>query len=267
MNVILYISILLLGIPLRIISAVFYLIPFLFRHRVLRFMNTRIKEDKEYRVLKHRPGFKKWKLYVHPYFWMFCLTTGLCDNYSGYPWYKKNLRIKWFGEYAGMLDLAFNNPNEYFGATIIHKLQYFYLCYCWQALRNSHWAFSEWFFREGKWKDGTEKFVYCDPAKGSIYKYWDIMPQLKWDEGNDGGRVLRFQTDDTHVSEIWLCTHLGKKKLTFTTHKGNKRFMYAFAKIIYLRPLKLNLIIEHQFGWNYWNGIVIFHFKHILRKS
>jgi hypothetical protein len=79
--------------------------------------------------------------------------------------------------------------------------------------------------------------------------------------------VLRFQTDDTPVDQIWLCTHLGQKKITFTTFKGNKRFMYCFAKIVYLRPLKLKLIIEHQFGWNYWNGLPILHFKHILRKA
>jgi len=91
------------------------------------------------------------------------------------------------------------------------------------------------------------------------------MPQLKWDEGNDGGRELRFQTEDTSVDEIWLCTHLGKKKITFTTFKGKKRFMYAFCKVIYFRRLKL--IIEHQFGWNWWNGIPILHFKHILRKK
>lgn len=257
----------LLGIPLRILSTILYPIVFLFRCKVLLYMSKRVTEDEVNRVFILKSGYKKWKLYLHPYFWMFCLTTGLCDNYSGYSWYKENLRVKWFGEYAGMLDLAFNNPDEYFGATIIHKLQYFYLCYCWQALRNSHWAFNEWFFREGKWKDSTEKLIYCDPPIGSIYKYWDIMPQLKWDEGNDGGKVLRFQTDDTPIDQIWLCTHLGQKKITFTTYKGNRRYMYCYAKIVYLRPLKLKLIIEHQFGWNYWNGLPILHFKHILRRT
>ena len=266
MNTILYISIILLGIPLRVLSAILYPIVFLFRHKVLSFMIARVQEDGVNRVFILKSGYKKWKLYLHPYFWMFCLTTGLTDRYSGLDWFKKDLKEKWqlgrgheqvINKYPmliwKMMDLKF-------------IARYFYLCYCWQGLRNSHWAFNEWFFQEGKWKDGTEKFVYCDPAKGSIYKYWDIMPQLKWDEGNDGGKVLRFQTDGTPVEQIWLCTHLGRKKLSFPTHKGNKRFMYAFAKIIYLRPLKLNLIIEHQFGWNYWNGLPILHFKHILRK-
>ena len=227
-------------------------------------MIARVQEDEVNRVFVLKSGYeKKWKLYLHPYFWMFCFTTGLTDQYAGPSWYKRNLKEKWFG--VSVLKESCNIFGKWFNFK--QRLQYFYLCYCWQALRNSHWAFMEWFFREGKWKDNTIRIEYCDPPEGSIYKYWDIMPQLKWDEGNDGGKVLRFQTDDTHVSEIWLCTHLGKKKLTFTTHKGNKRFMYAFAEIIYLRPLKLNLIIEHQFGWNYWNGIPIFHFKHILRKT
>jgi hypothetical protein len=228
-------------------------------------MIARVQEDGVNRVFVLKPGYKKWKLYLHPYFWMFCLTTGLTNEWAGLYWYKKSLKERWFPA----IDIeitALDFYVGYFKPDLLSKLRYFYLCYCWQALRNSHWAFNEWFFREGKWKDGTEKFVYCDPAKGSIYKYWDIMPQLKWDEGNDGGKVLRFQTDGTPVEQIWLCTHLGRKKLSFTTHKGNKRFMYAFAKIIYLRPLKLNLIIEHQFGWNYWNGLPILHFKHILRK-
>jgi len=158
--------------------------------------------------------------------------------------------------------------NAYFGHPLsgVSDLMYFWICYRWQALRNAHWAFNEWFFREGKWKDNTVRIVYCDPPEGSIYKYWDIMPNLKWDEGNGSGKVLRWQTEDTPVNEIWLCTHLGKKKITFTTYKGHRRFMYAFTKIIPLRPLKLNLIIKHQFGWGYWNGIPEFQFKHILRK-
>ncbi len=253
MNTILYISIILLGIPLRILSAILYPIVFLFRCKVLFYMSKRVTEDEVNRVFILKSGYKKWKLYLHPYFWMFCLTTGLTDQWHGPDWFMRKQKNKWW------YDVYFVRK--------ISKLRYFWICYRWQALRNSHWAFSEWFFREGKWKDGTEKFVYCDPAKGSIYKCWDIMPQLKWDEGNDGGKVLRFQTDGTPVEQIWLCTHLGRKKLSFTTHKGNRRFMYAFCKIVYLRPLKLKLIIEHQFGWNWWNGLPILHFKHILRKN
>lgn len=226
-------------------------------------MSKRVTEDEVNRVFILKSGYKKWKLYLHPYFWMFCLTTGLCDNYSGYSWYKENLRVKWFGEYAGMLDLAFNNPDEYFGATIIHKLQYFYLCYCWQALRNSHWAFNEWFFREGKWKEGTEKVIYCRSPKP--LPWWDIMPEAKWDEGNDGGKVLRWPTPETPISEEWLCTHEGTKLITFTTHQGNKRFYFGHCKVHNFK--KRILVIQYLFGWNWWNGIPVFHFKHILRKT
>ena len=232
-------------------------------------MDVRIEEDKVNRVLKHKPGFKKWKLYLHPYFWMFCLTTGLTNNYSGHYWFMQKQKEKWFPwliepyallelEANSFLDTAYPLREKWY-----QQLQYFWICYRWQGLRNSHWAFNEWFFREGKWKEGSEKVKYCYPMEGSIYKYWDITPQLKWDEGNDMGKVLKFQTPETPVGEIWWCTHIGKKALTFTTHKGNKRFMYCFCKIVPFS--KKQLLIEHQFGWNWWNGIPILHFKHILR--
>ena len=256
MNTLLYISITLLGIPLRILSAIFYPIVFLFRHKVLSFMLARVQEDDINRVFVLKPGYKKWKLYLHPYFWMFCFTTGLTDRYEGPEWFMREQKLNWWF-----------NTYLFPQTTFTNKWRYFWICYCWQALRNPHYAFNEWFFREGKWKDNTVRIEYCDPPEGSIYKYWDIMPNLKWDEGHESGKVLRFQTEDTPVNEIWLCTHLGKKKITFTTYKGHRRFMYAFTKIIYLRPLKLNLIIKHQFGWGYWNGIVEFQFKHILRKA
>ena len=221
-----------------------------------------------------RHNYRKWKVYFHPYFWMFCFTTGLTNKWCGPEWFMRKQKEKWFRHLRMFTDYYFftetmpTNLDYWFPmCSFKQKLQYFWICYRWQALRNSHWAFSEWFYREGKWKDDTVSVKYCYPAEGYIYKYWDITPQLKWDEGNDGGKVLRFAPDDIQINDIWLFTHLGKKKITFTTFKGNRRFMYAFAKIIYLRPLKLKLIIEHQFGWNWWNGIPIFHFKHILRKS
>jgi len=259
-NTLYYLFMFILGLPLIIISAIIYPIVFLFRHKVLSFMLKRVEEDDVYRVFVLKQGYKKWKVSLHPYCWMFWLTTGLTDQYIGPEWYKKLLKFKWFG--YGM----YANLNNYYSQfNFKQKLRYFYLCYCWQALRNSHWAFNEWFFREGKWKDDTVSVKYCYPAEGYIYKYWDITPQLKWDEGNDGGRVLRFPPDDIQANGIWLYTHLGKKKITFTTFKGNRRFMYAFCKVIYFRRVKL--IIEHQFGWNWWNGIPILHFKHILRKN
>ena len=47
MNTILYISIMLLGIPLRIISAILYPIVFLFRCKVLLYMSKRVTEDED----------------------------------------------------------------------------------------------------------------------------------------------------------------------------------------------------------------------------
>lgn len=270
MNTILYISIILLGIPLRVLSAIppIYAIVFICRHKVLKFMDTRIEEDKVNRVLKHRPGFKKWKLYLHPYFWMFCLTTGLTNNYSGHYWFMQKQKEKWFSwliepyallelEANKFLDVAYPLRDKWY-----QKLQYFWICYRWQGLRNSHWAFNEWFFQEGLNKKGTEEVIYCNSPKP--IPWWDIMPEAKWDEGNDGGKVLRWPTPETPISEEWLCTHEGTKLITFTTHRGNKRFYFGHCKVHNFK--KRILVIQYLFGWNWWNGIPVFHFKHILRK-
>jgi len=270
MNIILYISIILTGLPLRVISAIAYWIPFSFRHKVLEFMNTRIEEDGEFRVLKHKPGFKKWKLYLHPYFWMFTLTTGLTVNYSGHYWFLRKKKEKWFPWLIMPYALLEDKANDLLDRcwpfekkTWKQSLQYFYLCYRWQGLRNSHWAFNEWFFQEGKWKDGSQKVIYCNSPKP--LPWWDIMPEAKWDEGNDGGKVLRWPTPETPISEEWLCTHEGTKLITFTTHRGNKRFYFGHCKVHYFK--KHFLVVEYLFGWNWWNGLPTLHFKHILKKT
>jgi len=255
MNTILYISIILFGFILRALTLFVYVVSFFLRVKIVTFNNKRF-QDTPNRVFEMKDGHKEWKLYFSPYFWLFCFTcNGLDKTYSGPEPFMREQKQRWFG--PGNIDLPHKKLKD--------KLRYFWICYRWNALRNPHWAFNEWFFREGKWKEGTEKVSYCRPLEGSIYKYWDITPQLKWDEGNDMGKVLRFQTIDTPQNEIWQCTHEGKKKITFTTHKGHKRFMYAFCKVTTL--FNKQLIIEHQFGWNWWNGIPVFHFKHILRKT
>lgn len=250
MNILLYISIQLLGILLRIISAILYPIVFLFRHRVLSFMTKRVIEDDVIRVFRLKSGYKKWKLYLHPYFWMFCLTTGLTDQWHGPEWFMRKQKLKWW-----------NNLYFFPRSRFISKLRYFWICYRWQALRNSHWAFNEWFFREGKWIDGSQKVIYCNSPKP--IPWWDIMPEAKWDEGNDGGKVLRWPTPETPISEEWLCSHEGTKLITFTTHRGNKRFYFGHCKVYYFK--KRFLVIQYLFGWNWWNGIPVLHFKHILK--
>lgn len=252
MNILYYILIQLSGIPLRILSAILYLIVFLFRHKVLKFMLARVEEDKVNRVFVLLPGTKKWKLYLHPYFWMFCFTTGLTNNYCGPNWYKWNFKEKLWRHWGATFSLS---PS--------YMIKYFYICYCWQALRNSHWAFNEWFFREGKWRDESQKVIYCKSPKP--IPWWDIMPEAKWDEGNDGGKQLRWPTPETPLDEEWMCTHEGTKLINFTTHRGNKRFYFGHCKVYYFK--KHFLVIQYLFGWNWWNGIPVFHFKHILRKK
>lgn len=265
-NISQYIGIILFSLILRVLTLFVYPISFIFRSQIIGYCNKRFFEA-PVRIFVMRKGYARWKLYFHPYFWLFCFTcNGLSKNFSGPSWFMYNKKVKWFPDCKEEFDV-----HEEYGEYLDYgsydfwpeNIRYFWICYRWNALRNPAWAFSEWFFREGKWKEGTEKVKYCYPLKGSIYKYWDITPQLKWDKGNDGGKVLRFQTPETPVNEIWLCTHEGKKLITFTTHKGNKRFMYCFCKIVPF--FKKQLIIEHHFGWNWWNGIPILHFKHILR--
>lgn len=249
MNIITYICIKLVVLLLNLISAVFYWIPFIFRHKVLKFMIERIQEDKVNRIFVMKQGYKKWKLYLHPYFWMFCFTTGLTDEYAGPYWYKRDIKIKWFGS------ISIDYPH----IRLKNKFRYFYICYCWQGLRNSCWSFSEWFFREGKWIEGSQKVIYCKSPKP--IPWWDIMPEAKWDEGNDSGKQLRWPTEG--IPE-WMSTHEGKKLLKFITYHGNKRFYFGYCKVHNWE--KRYLVVQYLFGWNWWNGLPVLHFKHILKK-
>lgn len=227
-------------------------------------MTKRVIEDDVNRVFVLKSGYKKWKLYLHPYFWMFCFTTGLTDNYAGYEWYKRSLKIKWFPEFINNNILKYKELDSiYHTFSIKEKIQYFYLCYCWQGLRNSHWAFSEWFFREGKYKENELVITKSDAPYGLAEL---IMPELKWDEGNDGGRQIRYFYEANGPSDEWRTTHEGTKIMHFTTYKGNKRFYYGYCKIKPLYKIKRILAIEQLFGWNWWNGIPVLHNKFIFIK-
>lgn len=262
MNVVRYILIVLFGLLLTVIGAVIYWIPFMFRHRVLWYMLQRVEEDDINKVFKLKANVKKWKLYLHPYFWMFCFTTGLTSNYSGYYWYKRELKKKWFPN-VNLESVELDYYVTEVKPTLINKLRYFYICYCWQGLRNSHWAFSEWFFREGKYKENELVITKSDAPYGLAEL---IMPELKWDEGNDGGRQIRYFYEANGPSDEWRTTHEGIKIMHFTTYRGNKRFYYGYCKIKPLYKIKRILAIEQLFGWNWWNGIPVLHNKYIFLK-
>ncbi len=229
-------------------------------------MLARVQEDDVYRVFVLKPGIKKWNLYLHPYFWMFWFTTGLTDNYSGHYWFMRKRKEKWFPWLIEPYALLEKEANKFLDTAYLLRekwyqtLQYFYICWRWQALRNSHWAFNEWFFREGKWKEGSQKVIYCNSPKP--IPWWDVMPEAKWDEGNDGGKVLRWPAPWNQFEE-WRYTHEGIKLITFTTHRGNKRFYFGHCKVYNFK--KRILVIQYLFGWNWWNGIPVSHFKHILK--
>lgn len=265
-NIIVYIIIILTGLICRVISVLIYPLVFLFRRKVLVWCNKRFYED-ENRMFQMKNGYKKWKLYFHPYFWFFCFTTGLTDKWHGPEWYLKELKLKIFDtDPIEAIDISLlDKYYRYF--SLKEKLVYFYLCFRWQALRNSHWALSEWFFREGKWIDGSQEVVY---APKNI-PWWDIMPNAKFKDADgtfrdNSGPYVRYPFEVSNISEEWLTTHTGKKLIKFKTYKGKKRFYYGYCKIIPLKFLHKFLVIEQLFGWNWWNGIIVLHNKYMFKK-
>lgn len=260
-NIILYIIAILAGWLLKLVALIIYPITFLLRYKIVSYAKSKFWEDFDNKrfVIFSYPYVQRWKLYLHPYFWLFCLTTGFpTDYYWGPEWYKKKLKDKWFGG-TGMEIIINLNPSS---IKFKDKLRYFYICYGWQGVRNSTWAFSEWFLREGGIIEGTLKTV-----KTNVDIPLDIMPEAKWDEeGNDGGTYLRYPYDAKDANDIWRTTHEGKKTVEFLTGKGNKRFYWGYCKILRLDLIRKFLVIEYLFGWNWFNGMPSFHFKHMLRK-
>ena len=255
-NIIIYISILCIGLVLRVLTFFIYPISFIFREHIYTYIHKRIYES--YRnIFRLHNKYKTWQLYIHPYFWLWCFTTNSTD-YSGPTWfmkkYKQNWHIDTFDDELRCVTLL---------DRFIHSIRYFYICYCWNAIRNAHWALNEWFFREGSYNEHSLKILKSEaPYKLDTL----IMPELKWDDGNDGGQELRYPYEANGITDEWRTTHEGKKLMTFTTYKGNKRFYYGYCKIIPLYKIKRFLAIEQLFGWNWWNGIVVLHNKYILLK-
>lgn len=257
-NIFIYIGIILLSIVLRVVALIVYPVAFLFREKIRTFAGKRFTETPD-RVFQMNKGYKKWKLYFHPYFWLWCFTTN-SDDFDGPEWYLRDKKLDWLFD---LIDAGVLNNDIWFD--IVYKLRYFYVCYRWNALRNPHWAFSEWFFREGKWTETTQEVIYSTMS----VPYWDIMPEayFKDAEGNfmsSSGPYIRYPFE---ASQEWESTHEGKKLITFYTFRGHKRFYYGFCKIILLKRLQKFLVIEQLFGWNWWNGIPVLHNKFMFKKA
>jgi len=236
-NIIVYIGIMLIVWFARLIALFIYPIVFLFRRNILNFAFKNIKED----FINHQYSIKKlpkWKIYINPLFWGFLFTTGFNSEYEGPVWYLKELKEKW-------------KPYS--------KLQFFWLCYRWQGIRNGAWTFTEWFFREGTVTDVTIKYENTVEPLPLL-----IMPYAKFKDGNgeyrdNSGPYIRYSFDVDNKYQDWMCTHEGKKILIFKTYKKKERFEYALCKIIETKLFFL--VLEIIFGWDWWDGNIIFHFK------
>lgn len=270
MNTITYISIILFGLILRVISMFSYLITFFFREQIVTFNNKRFYDTPD-KVFKVNPDVKKfiklgkvtiWWFNFHPYFWLFCLTcNGLDKTYSGSDNFMKEQKEKWFGRF-GITQEQINNKK--IKLSFMRFLKYFWICYRWNAIRNPHWAFNEWFFREGVYIEGTMKIVK-EKAPTKLPEL--IMPQAKFKDldgtyRENSGPYIRYPYE---AAEQWQSTNEGKKLMIFKTHKGRERFYFGYCKIIPVRWLMKFLVIEILFGWNWWNGIPVLHNKYMFK--
>lgn len=264
-NIIIYILLIILGFIIQIISYIIYPIVFFFRHRILKYASARIEQDEENQIFKLKPSVKKYKLYLSPLFWGFLFTTGLTDKYCGALWYKKEQKLKWFTKFEEVDGILYPIP-----ITFKQKLQYFWLSYCWGGFRNAAWAFSEWFFREGKSPHETIKIYKCNMPDNNILPIRDIViiPSAKFKDKdgtdrNNSGPYIRYAFDS---DEKWLVTNEGVKILTFKTLIGKERFTYAKCKIYKCDIIKKFFVIELVYGWDNWDGMKIFHTKFMFKK-
>lgn len=259
-NILIYIGIILLGLILRIVSLFVTPIAIANRKQIFIFANKRFFETPA-RIFVMRRNYVRWHLYLHPYFWLFCFTTGLTNNYYGPDWYKKELKAKWFTDID--IEILMNGKSK--TVIFLDKLRYFWLCYLWMGIRNAHWAFSEWFFREGVYIEGTMKIV---KEKGPTKLPELIMPEAKFKDldgtyRDNSGPYIRYPYE---AAEQWQSTNEGKKLMIFKTHKGKERFYFGYCKIIPVRWLMKFLVIEILFGWNWWNGIPVLHNKYMFKE-
>jgi len=267
-NIIYYLFIELIGLVLKVISLFIYFFVWPFRYKVLKWAKKHFKED-EYKMFVMINGHKKWKVYFYLRFWFFCFTTGLTDRWHGPDDFMREQKERWFKHVRIFTDynlftetMPTHLETWYDMFSFKQKIQYFWICYRFQAIRNAHWAFNEWFFREGEYKEGSMIIKY------SIAPYpidQILMPELEWDESTTD-KQLRYFYEATGENDKWKTTREGKKLMTFITRKGNKRFYRGYCKIISLYKIKRLLAIERLFGWNSWNGIPEFHNKYIFLK-
>lgn len=246
----------------HILTAIIYPLAFLFRHKILAYAEKRITENPETKLFE--TSVKKWRLYINPLFWGFLFTTGLTNRFAGQEWFKKELKEKWFGDeqFSGETIIWAIEviKNDNFPLSLKEKLQYFYLCYCWGGLRNAGWAFQQWFLTEGAAKEETIELV-----KNKMYIPFSPtgMPNAKFKDAdgtdrNNSGPYIKYDGEGA--------TQEGTKIITFETHKGKRRFKYAFCKIYKEDWIKKFLVIELVFGWDTFDGMAYWHSKFMFKK-
>ena len=254
-----YAALSMLGVLSQIMCGLLYPIAFAFRHKILRYASDKMEEDVDYQIFRLKPGVKKRDLYLSPLFWGFLITTGFTDHYCGPAWFKKEQKMRWFNVFTE------GDEPQPIPVTFKQKILYFWLSFRWGGLRNSGYAFAEWFFREGKAPLDTIKIYKCDTLEVLDL---DVFPGAKFKDKDgsfrdNSGPYIRYTFDS---EEKWNVTNEGTKIITFVTLKGKERFKYAFTKIYKLKKLKKFLVIELIFGWDQWDGMKVWHSKFMLKN-
>lgn len=251
-SVIYYLFLMIISLLHQGLTAILYPLVYAFRYKIIKYAERRIYEDTETKLFKLRKNVKKWHLYINPLFWGFLFTTGLTYNFSGPFWFKKDLKEKWF-----------DNDDDH--TRFKYRIRFFYLSYLWGGLRNSGYAFSQWFLCEGDAIADSIKVYKCNTVKDiSLIE----MPNAKFKDefGNDmnnSGTYIKYPFDDPGESGV---TIEGTKILLFRTYIGKERFKYAFTKIYKLSKIKKFLVIELIYGWDTWDGMAYLHSKFMFKK-
>jgi len=231
---------------IHILCLVIYPIAFIFRHKILKYADSKIEEDFENNVFKIKNGVKKWKLYFSPLFWGFLFTTGFTTKYCGRSWYKKEKKLKWFTVFT--ID---EDPHP-IPITLKQKIQYFWLSYCWGGWRNAAWAFTEWFFREGRTKEiKLSKNKMQDKTLDPSIMPSTAFKDIDGSDRNNSGPYIKYTFD---TENKWECLQEGIRIQTFETYTGKERFYYGNVKVLKINKIKRFLVIELLMGWNPFNG-------------
>lgn len=239
-----YTILLIIRFIVTVLSWVLFPILYPFRHWIMNFIKRNVTEnvDKLFDV-----SCSKFRLHIDIRFYAWLLFCGSNpDSLEGGEWYRKEQKSKWY-----------SNDNFLW-------LKHFWISYCWTA-RNAAWNFYEFYLREGKCIGNV------NVVREEVYEAVSDreMPHMNFKDkdGNDSnnkGKYIRYRWEVDNNK--WTATLEGVKVIEFSTSKRNTRRFYTKVKIMPLYLIGIFFCIEYEFGWNWYDGLHIFHFKHIFKK-